>query len=61
MTGATTTDLALTGVGVTNIGYYRLHVSNVAGSVNTLAAYLVVVSPLQDVTQPSDPMARTVP
>ena len=56
VTGATTTDLALTGVGVTNIGYYRLHVSNVAGSVNTLAAYLVVVSPLQDVTQPSDPI-----
>ena len=54
--GATTTDLYLTGVGITNIGYYRLHVSNVAGSANSVAAFLTVVSSLQDVTQPGDPI-----
>lgn len=58
VSGATTTNLALTGVGLTNAGYYRLHVSNVAGSANTPAALLTVVcTSLSDVTQPGDPTA----
>jgi hypothetical protein len=57
ISGATGTTLAINNVSVSDIADYRCVATDAAGSANSGVASLVVISPLQDVTQPSDNVA----
>jgi len=56
ISGSTTTNLSIMSVTASNAAAYRLVASNVAGSANSSVATLTVLSSLQDVTAPSDPI-----
>jgi hypothetical protein len=56
ISGATTTNLTVSGTGLSDSADYRLVVSNVVGAVNSGVATLLVLSSLQDVTAPGDPI-----
>jgi hypothetical protein len=56
VSGATTTNVTLTGVTLADGADYRLIASNVAGSATSAVATVTVLSPLQDITQPGDPI-----
>src|SRR5690606_33932411 len=53
--GATTTNMTITGVSMSDMGDYRLVASNVAGSVNSGVTTLArVLSNMSDITSPND-------
>ena len=55
ISGATTTNMTITGITLSDMGDYRLVASNVAGSVNSGVTTLArVLSNLSDVTSPND-------
>ena len=54
ITGAATTSLTVSGVGLSDSADYRLVVSNIVGAVNSGVATLLVLSSLPDVTAPGD-------
>jgi len=57
ISGSHTTDLTVGAVGLGDSADYRLVVSNAVASVNSGVATLLVVSSLQDVTAPGDPIS----
>jgi hypothetical protein len=56
ISGALTTSLTVSGTTLSDSADYRLVVSNVVGAVNSGVATLLVLSSLQDVTAPGDPI-----
>ncbi len=55
ISGATTTNMTITGVSLSDMGDYRLVASNVAGSVNSGVTTLArVLSNMSDITSPND-------
>lgn len=56
ISGATTTNLTVSGTSLSDSADYRLVVSNVVGAVNSGVATLLVLSSLPDVTAPADPI-----
>jgi hypothetical protein len=56
ISGATTTNLTVSGTSLADSADYRLVVSNVVGAVNSGVATLLVLSSLPDVTAPGDPI-----
>ena len=61
ISGVTTDTLTINPVGESNEGDYRLVATTSAGSANSSAAVLTVLSPLTDVTQPSDAIVAYQP
>jgi len=61
ISGALTTTLSLTGVGDAEDGEYRLVATGAAGAASSPSAILTVLSTLQDVTQPGDPIVAYQP
>ena len=61
ISGAVTTTLSLSGVGDAEDGEYRLVATGAAGASYSPSAILTVLSALQDVTQPGDPIVAYQP
>ena len=58
ISGATTTNLVITSYTAADEADYRAVASNAAGSANSAAARLTVVSTLSDITTPGDPITK---